>query len=107
MDIPLEPALNLSGGGPDAQGQIAGRPLEEWNAAYSRVESYFHALRVQNKVLLGRLVNHVLQRAIRRASDSPDRSATELATEEMDHVVTEWFGQVLNEPPVGADQMLS
>jgi hypothetical protein len=86
---------------------MAGRSLEEWNAAYAKVESYFHALRVRNKVLLGRLVNHVLKRAMRRAPQELHRSATELAAEEMDRLVTDWFAQVLQEPPTGTDQMLS
>src|SRR5882724_9211303 len=107
MDLSLESALSGSFEGADQPGQIAGRSLAEWNAAYSKVESYFHALRVRNKVLLGRLVIHVLKRAIRRAPREPQRSATELAAEEMDHVVTEWFAQVLQEPPTGTDQMLS
>ena len=109
MDLPLESALNpaADGEGPEQPGRIAGRLLEEWNAAYSKVESYFHALRVRNKVLLGRLVILVLNRAMRRAPDEPQRSATELSAEEMDRVVTEWFAQVLQEPPTGADQMLS
>jgi hypothetical protein len=64
-------------------------------------------LRVRNKVLLGRLVIRVLQRAMSRAAQEPQCSATELAAEEMDHVVTEWFGQVLQVPPTGTDQMLS
>jgi len=50
---------------------MAGRSLEEWNAAYAKVEGYFNALRVRNKVLLGRLVIHVLQRAMRRAPLEP------------------------------------
>jgi len=107
MDRSLESALRQPGTSSDEPGKIAGRPLEEWNAAYSKVESYFHALRVRNKVHLGRLVIHVLQRAIRRAPDQPQRSATELAAEEMDHVVTEWFGQVLQKPPTGSEHMLS
>lgn len=107
MDISLESALSASFEGADQPGQIAGRSLGEWNAAYSKVESYFHALRVRNKVLLGRLVIHVLKRAIHRAPHEPQRSATELAAEEMDHVVTDWFAQVLQEPPTGTDQMLS
>jgi len=107
MDLSLESALSGSFEGADQPGQIAGRSLGEWNAAYSKVESYFHALRVRNKVLLGRLVIHVLKRAIRRAPHEPKCSATELAAEEMDHVVTEWFAQVLQEPPTGTDQMLS
>ena len=107
MDLSLESALTSAGDAPEQPGRIAGRPLEEWNAAYAKVESYFHALRVRNKVLLGRLVIHVLKRAMRRASAEPQRSATELAAEEMDHVVTDWFAQVLQEPPTGTDQMLS
>ncbi|MDB6017397.1 MAG: hypothetical protein JWR19_1886 [Pedosphaera sp.] len=107
MDLSLESALGAAGEGADQPGHMAGRSLEEWNAAYTKVESYFHALRVRNKVLLGRLVIYVLKRAMRRAPQEPQRSATELAAEEMDHVVTEWFAQVLLEPPTGTDQMLS
>lgn len=107
MDLSLESALNAPDGGAGQPGQIAGRPLEEWNAAYSKVESYFHALRVRNKVLLGRLVILVLNRAMKRAPRETGRSATELAAEEMDLVVTEWFAQVLQESPMGADHMLS
>jgi hypothetical protein len=107
MDLPLESALSGREPVPEATGRIAGRPLEEWNAAYSKVESNFHALRVRNKVLLGRLVIQVLNRAMRRAPAEPERPAAHLAAEEMDRVVTEWFGQVLQEPPTGADHMLS
>jgi len=64
-------------------------------------------LRIRNKVLLGRLVIHVLKRAMRRAPEETQLSATELAAEEMDLVVTEWFGQVLQEEPLGANHMLS
>jgi hypothetical protein len=88
-------------------GQLAGRPLEEWNAAYVKVENYFHALRVRNKALLGQLVLRVLDRAMRRAPAAPDHSATQLAVEEMDHLVTEWFAEVLQSPPTKADQTLS
>ncbi len=107
MDVSLESAL--SGGAPGAEqsGSIAGRPMEDWNAAYTKVESYFHALRIRNKVLLGRLVIQVLKRAMRRADLEPARPTTELAAEELDLVVTEWFAQVLQEPPGGADHMLT
>jgi hypothetical protein len=107
MDLSLESPLGVAGDRLDQPGQMAGRSLEEWNAAYAKVESYFHALRVRNKVLLGRLVIHVLKRAMHRAPQEPQRSATELAAEEMDHLVSEWFAQVLQEPPTGTDQMLS
>ena len=89
----------------DSPGRLGGRPLEEWNAAYSKVESYFHALRVRNKLLLGQLVALVLDRAIRRAASESRRSATELAVEEMDRLVNEWFAQVLQAPPAGAEML--
>lgn len=88
-------------------GLLAGRSLAEWNAAYERVESYFHALGVQNRVLLGRLVTLVIERAMRRVPQEPSRPATELATEEMDHLVTEWFGEVLGQTPAGSRHTLS
>jgi hypothetical protein len=91
----------------DSAGHLAGRPLEEWNAAYEKVENYFHALRVRNKALLGRLVLRVLERAASRAPAEPERSATQLAAEEMDRIVIEWFAEVLQGPPASADQMLS
>ena len=106
MDLSLESALNIPGIAGEPSGNIAGRPLDEWNAAYAKVESYFHALRIRNKVLLGRLVIHVLKRAMRLAPEETNLSATELAAEEMDLVVTEWFGQVLQEEPLGANHML-
>jgi len=102
----MEPAVNpvaLLG----ASGQLAGRPLEEWNAAYAKVESYFHALRVRNKALLGQLVLRVLERALRRAPQELERSATQLAAEEMEHVVTEWFADVLQSPLTKSDNTLS
>src|SRR5271168_5324163 len=89
-----------------APGELAGRPLEEWNGAYSKVESYFHALRVRNRVLLGQLVALVLERAMRRSAAEAQRSATELAVEELDRLVNEWFAQVLPAAD-GGGEMLS
>jgi hypothetical protein len=107
MDVSLESALSGREALRQGHGTIADRPLEEWNAAYEKVESYFHALRVRNKVLLGRLVLDVLSRAMLRAPHEPQRSTSELAAEEMDSVLNEWFAQVLQEPFPGADHMLS
>src|SRR5712672_160494 len=100
----MEPALKIL---PDVSGEIAGRSLEEWNAAYVKVENYFHALRIHNKPLLGQLVLRVLERAQRRAPAEPNASATQLAAEEMDRTVTEWFSEVLQSPPAKADQTLT
>lgn len=91
----------------DLPGRLAGRSLEEWNAAYLKVESYFRALRIRNEKLLGKLVQQVLDRAMKRAPTEPQRSATELAAEEMDLLVTEWFASVLERIPTGVEQLLS
>jgi hypothetical protein len=103
----MESAMNGIGALTDSSGHLAGRRLEEWNAAYEKVENYFHALRVRNKALLGQLVLRVLERAAHRSPAEPERSATQLAAEEMDRIVIEWFAEVLQEPPANADQMLS
>ena len=107
MDLPVESAITSPGALTGVAGQLAGRPLEEWNAAYAKVENYFHALRIRNKALLGQLVLRVLERAMKRAPAEPDHSATYIAAEEMDRTVTEWFAEVLRAPPTNADQMLS
>ena len=107
MDLPLESALTAPDAPADQPGRIAGRPLDEWNAAYAKVESYVNALRIRNKVLLNRVVIHVLKRTMRRAEQEPGRNVSELAAESMDQVITEWFGHILEESPTGADHMLS
>jgi hypothetical protein len=103
----MEPAITSPRALTGVAGRLAGRPLEEWNAAYAKVENYFHALRIRNKALLGQLVLRVLERAMKRAPAEPDHSATHIAAEEMDRTVTEWFAEVLLEPPTNSDQMLS
>ncbi len=107
MDLLLEPALNLAAEQSAPPGQLAGRSLEEWNAAYAKVERYLCALRLRNKVVLAQLALGVLQRAKQRAPYEPRLSATELAMEETDHLITDWFAEILGEPATGTDQMLS
>lgn len=91
----------------DPPGHLAGRPLEEWNAAYAKVESYFQALGLRNKVLLGQLVSRVLDRAMQRAPKEPGHAPMELSAEEMDRVVTDWFASVLDEPADQSDPLLA
>jgi hypothetical protein len=88
-------------------GHLAGHSLDEWNAAYAKVEHYFYALRVQNKTLLGQSVLRVLERAQARAATEPNISATQLAVEEMDRLIREWFASVLQIPPDQHDPTLS
>ena len=101
MGLSLEPTLTAAVA---EAGRIAGWPLEDWNAAYIKVERYFTALRVQNKLLLGQLVTRVLDRAIGRAAQEKETPPIHLAGQEMDKVVTEWFEAVLDEP---AKELLS
>src|SRR5580658_1459065 len=86
---------------------VAGRSLDEWNAAYAKVENYFYALRVRNKTLLGQSVLRVLERAMNRAPSEPNHSATQLAVEEMERLVNDWFAGVLQIPPERRDPTLS
>lgn len=102
----MEPAT-LDRSDDSTPGLIAGRPLEEWNAAYGKVEAYFVALGVCNKFLLGQLVSRVLARAMQRAREEPGREAMHLAVEEMDRDVTEWFVTVLDASEVPLDPLLS
>jgi len=107
MDLLLESAITTAHAGYAAPGQMAGRSLEEWNAAYEKVERYFCAMRLRNKVVLAQLALTVLHRAQQRAPYEADLSATELAVEEMDHLITDWFAEILGQSATGADQMLS
>jgi hypothetical protein len=104
MGLSLEPFVAGATGTP---GYVAGRALEEWNEAYAKVESYFQALQVRNKLVLGHLVSGVMESAMRRALNEPNRPAMNLAGEEMDRVVVEWFAAVLNEHARDSDRMLS
>jgi hypothetical protein len=45
--------------------------------------------------------------ATARAPAEPQRSATEIAAEEMDRIVTEWFAEVLQTSPIGSEHTLS
>jgi hypothetical protein len=94
--------MNESGRREPSGHPLAGPAMEEWNAAYLRVERYF-----RNRVLLGQRVQEVLDRAMQRATLEPGRNATELAAEEMDLVVTEWFAAVLERIPTGVEHVLN
>jgi hypothetical protein len=107
MVLSMEPAELNTLPGVDAPGFAAGRPLDEWNSAYAKVESYFRALRVRNKMLLGQLVSRVIDRAMLRAPREPRTQPMELAAEEMNREVTDWFAAVMDVPPEQADPLLS
>ncbi len=70
--------------------------LEEWDEAYRRVEAYFSALRVDNKLLLSSLVFKILGRVSERAAAEPERLPVELAAEETDRLLVQWFRKALD-----------
>ncbi|MDF1823822.1 MAG: hypothetical protein P1U68_04220 [Verrucomicrobiales bacterium] len=81
--------------------------LEEWNEAYRRVEAYFSALRVSNKLLLSSLVLKILDLAHRRHQSQPERRPLELAAEETDRMLVSWFRKVLGVEGVEVTDRLS
>lgn len=63
----------------------------EWNAAYYRLEDYFRALKVINKVHQSQIILSVLQAAARRHAEDPTQSPTRLAIEEANLEMDQWF----------------
>lgn len=94
---------------PFVVGEWANSPdsLREWDEAYRRVEAYFSALHVDNKLLLNSLVLKILGRASERAVSEPGRRPVELAAEETDRHLVEWFRRVLGESGIEKDDRLS
>ncbi len=71
--------------------------LEQWNAAYVRVEDYLRAHRVQNRLHQSRLIQRVLVAAARLHEKRPSVDPATLAVEETDRLMDVWFGAVLGE----------
>lgn len=86
MEQPLEP-LN-------AFRPRTGTP-EQWNAAFIRVEDYLRAHRVHNRLQQITILEKVIARAARRHEAEPALDPTTLAAEEIDHLMDEWFGELL------------
>lgn len=71
--------------------------LDQWNAAYVRVEDYLRAHRVQNRLHQSRLIQRVLVAAARLHEQRPLVDPATLAVEETDRLMDVWFGTVLGE----------
>lgn len=69
--------------------------MDEWNAAYVRVEDYLRAHRIHNRLHQSRLIQTVLERAARRHETDPSQNPTALAAEEVDALMQRWFAAVL------------
>jgi hypothetical protein len=67
----------------------------DWNAAYYRLEDYFRALRLTNKVHQSQMVLHIIQAAAARHALAPEQNPTVLAMEEAQNATNRWFGMIL------------
>ncbi len=72
--------------------------MEQWNAAYVRVEDYLRAHRIHNRLHQSRLILQVLERAARRHAGNPALNPTVLAAEEIEATMDLWFSQLLARP---------
>ncbi len=72
--------------------------MEQWNAAYVRVEDYLRAHRIHNRLHQSRLIQQVLERAARRHEAHPALSPTEVAAEEIESTMDQWFAGLLDRP---------
>ena len=70
--------------------------LEQWNAAYVRVEDYLRAHRIHNRLHQSRLIQLVLSATARRHALTPLADPVTLAIEETDRLMDEWFGDLLD-----------
>jgi len=88
----LEPRVEMS---------AAFRPrtgtMEQWNAAYVRVEDYLRAHRIHNRLHQSRLIQQILERAARRHEQNPSLNPTALAAEETEAMMDLWFAEMLDE----------
>lgn len=71
--------------------------MDQWNAAYVRVEDYLRAHRIHNRLHQSRLIQQVLERAALRHEASPALNPTALAAEEMEAAMDLWFTDMLHE----------
>jgi hypothetical protein len=71
--------------------------LDQWNAAYVRVEEYLRAHRIHNRLHQSRLIQQVLERAARRHAANPALNPTVLAAEEIEALMDVWFAEMLDE----------
>lgn len=71
--------------------------LEQWNAAYGRVEDYLRAHRIHNRLHQSRLILRVLAAAAARHEQNPAADPVTLAIEEADRMMDGWFGELLDE----------
>jgi hypothetical protein len=70
--------------------------LEQWNAAYVRVEDYLRAHRISNRLHQIRLIQRILERAAARHAADPKLDPVVVAAEETEAMMDQWFAEVLD-----------
>lgn len=70
--------------------------MDQWNAAYVRVEDYLRAHRIHNRLHQSRLIQQILERAARRHEENPALSPTALAAQETEAMMDLWFAEMLD-----------
>ena len=70
--------------------------MEQWNAAYVRIEDYLRAHRIHSRLHQSRLIQLVLERAARRHEVQPALNPTALAAEEIEQLMDAWFADMLD-----------
>lgn len=70
--------------------------MDQWNAAYVRVEDYLRAHRIHNRLHQSRLIQQILERAARRHETNPALNPTALAAEEVEALMDLWFAEMLD-----------
>src|SRR3954468_6277336 len=79
--------------------------LEQWNAAYVRVEDYLRAHRIHNRLHQSRLIQAILERAAQRHEAAPHLNPTALAAEETERLMDGWFAAMLDRPDASHDRI--
>ncbi|MEY4089333.1 MAG: hypothetical protein RJB55_1604, partial [Verrucomicrobiota bacterium] len=79
--------------------------MDEWNAAYVRVEDYLRAHRIHNRLHQSRLIQRILGLAAARHAADPAKSPTVLAAEESALLMQAWFGAMLDRRGPAADRL--
>jgi len=88
MELPLESLSSF---------QPRTGTLEQWNAAYVRVEDYLRAHRIHNRLHQSRLILHILTLAAERHAHTPELEPTRLAAEETEKMMDAWFARILGD----------
>jgi hypothetical protein len=79
--------------------------LEEWNAAYYRLEDYLRAHHVTNKVYQSQIILRLLRRAAIKHAHNPAQNPTTLALEEAYEEFEHWFRLLLPEPDISDSRL--